>query len=407
MAEKHIFSSISPLSNTSSISLNTMNPSTSVPSSDSSSVDTLLCSLSCNILKISAATNIKRYLTNVWLTLFRHHPNGIYESQLALTYHQMHNEYIVLTEDLKYLLQTHRAINITTTSTHGKLYALKNTQIPHTIRLFDPAVIKPYIAEHIIRILNLFPYGIPCKSVEQILQNISRFTISQIIPNWIDFAISIPHVICIKTHGLNLLMNTLNHTAIPLLVPDPSNAPVCSVSSCTPRIVHNTSNKSPFLEDHQSVFMGGFPHGTTVNDIRRELIKMGFVVIDCTEIKYRKFGFSWVTLSTTAEADYLVQMSPIKMFGMRIDIRPFINREKQRCKMPSDAIILRTMIRLLSDATNVNVGLTFGDVQVMLFERLSHRISATHLLKIINEHPDRLRIKTDTCQTERICLYIY
>eukprot|EP00483_Globobulimina_turgida_P006187 UN06197 len=78
-------------------------------------------------------------------------------------------------------------------------------------------------------------------------------------------------------------------------------------------------------------------------------------------MKYRKFGYSWVTLSTSKDADKLIRLSPIQIKGNGIDVRPFINREKQG-KKPNTKIILDAMIKLLLKNENKN-GLSIRDIQ--------------------------------------------
>ncbi len=117
---------------------------------------------------------------------------------------------------------------------------------------------------------------------------------------------------------------------------------------------NNTENEvpqSPFKEDHVSVFMGGFSHGTTIEDLRRELAKKGVTMISSSGISYRNYGWSFVTLSNDKEAQYLISISPIQIMGRNIDVRPFINRQRIRNHIgnkPSNKIMLESMIDLIS-----------------------------------------------------------
>jgi len=77
--------------------------------------------------------------------------------------------------------------------------------------------------------------------------------------------------------------------------------------------------------------MGGFAHGTTVNELRDKLASMGVEMIECSGINFRNYGWSFVCVRTSKQADYLVSQSPIVLRNRNIDVRPFIDRQKVVC----------------------------------------------------------------------------
>eukprot|EP01083_Nonionella_stella_P111169 325964_1 len=347
-----------------------------------------------------------RYLNNILLILFQHHPTGVFESELVSFYCQMFGELISITFDLQYLLQTHPAIRYTSHPIFGVLYTLDPNQITITLQSFDPLIVKPYVAEHVLKLFTHYPNGVACVSFEDTLQKLSQFKLSHVIPLWIPFITSIPFVVCCSINGVLTFMNTC--TLLPPVVNAHAFVPFQKNIKCTETTHHvrddtKCNERSPFFEDHCSVFMGGFKHGTTVQDIHRALSDLGGAdVISCTEIKYRKFGFSWVTLSSTKEADYLIGMSPVKMLGANIDIRPFINRERQQKDRPKDEVILKTMIELLLNGSQTSIGLSIRELQPLLYRSLSYRVSGTDLVQIIKQNSHVLCLKTDQNGKEKI-----
>ena len=111
-------------------------------------------------------------------------------------------------------------------------------------------------------------------------------------------------------------------------------------NSNTNLIINNNNNnnnnnnddisKSPFKEDHVSVFMGGFAQGTTTEQLKNALHELNVKMIECSGISYRNYGWSFVTLANSKQAEYLINISPITIGNRSIDIRPFINRRRVR-----------------------------------------------------------------------------
>merc|ERR1712099_204654 len=104
-----------------------------------------------------------------------------------------------------------------------------------------------------------------------------------------------------------------------------------------------------------------------------------------------------VTLENNAAADKLISMSPINIMGYNIDIRPYINRDKQKNKSkPNDSVILNEMIKLLlSKNEYFRLGLSIRDIQPILFKVFEYRISGSDLTEIVKSNPKNLHIKID------------
>jgi len=157
---------------------------------------------------------------------------------------------------------------------------------------------------------------------------------------------------------------------------------------------------SPFREDACSVFMGGFSHGTTVEDLRAELAKLGVKMLSSSGISYRNYGWSFVTLSSAADARHLMSISPIKIWGRSIDIRPFIDRERVRnhcANKPKDEAIIAALTEMLQRESD---GLTLAEVQSRLFRVFHYRLDGPELTKLAGEYPTRVYVRR--LRTERL-----
>ena len=133
--------------------------------------------------------------------------------------------------------------------------------------------------------------------------------------------------------------------------------------------------KSPFEQDHRKVFVGGIPPNTTVEELTKELAMLGIHVVECNGITYRSYGWSYLTLATSEQAERLMQMSPIKIRGRNIDIRPFIDRgnaEQHLQNKPKDHEMLETIIQIVQ-ASGRSLGLDMAQLQARLYMRLNYR----------------------------------
>eukprot|EP01083_Nonionella_stella_P075724 205950_1 len=396
-------SAVTMLSNLNTLNLSsflTFTPpsTTSTPSIDLNSP----LAISDNAFSTNSFANSMRYLNNILLILFSHHPNAVSQSELALLYRQTFGETVTINPDLQYLLQTHPAI-ITHVLPYGILYTLNTHHMTHTLKSFDIFTLKPYLAQHVLRAFTVYPNGIPCAYFEDIVQRISQFRLSDLVPSWMNFVASIPYVTCSNINGNHVFINTFNLSLSELLL-SPNISPCVDTSSAAAHVKHTEvkDDKSPFFEDHCSVFMGGFARNVETQDIRRELHAMGVIVISCTEIKRRKYGYSWVTLSSVKDADRLLGMSPIPMLGTYIDVRPFINRNKQRQEKPDHKVILETVVELLRKGGRT--GLSVREIQPALYRTLSYRISGTDLVDIIRKNTHILHIQKTEGDEEKIML---
>jgi len=125
--------------------------------------------------------------------------------------------------------------------------------------------------------------------------------------------------------------------------------------------------KSPFKEDHTMVFMGGFAAGTTTEELKEKLEQYNAKMVRCSGISYRNYGWSFVTLATSEQADRLVKNSPIVLRDRNIDIRPFINRTRVRNHMnnrPTDEQLIERMVEILKDKKE---GLSVAQMQTTIF----------------------------------------
>eukprot|EP01083_Nonionella_stella_P000623 1760_1 len=369
--------------------------------------------------------------TNILLILFRYHPSGVLESELATFYHHMFNEWISIKYHVQYFLQTHSAITVTTTKQHGLLYTLNPSEISNILQTFHnhfhPDILNQHISEHILRLFTLFPHGIACGCFEESFQNVFQFKLADAMPSLLYFLTTNPNIKCVNVCGYNVLIpactfppldeakiltkpcgfrtlfrsllrnNAFTGTAFEQAFEKAygwklhHEAPYISSILRQYKVVkphRKKIQKSPFRQDQYSVFMGGFPRPTSIEQIQSELTAMGFVVVRCTEIKYRKFGYSWVTLSKVEEADALIQRSPVRMLGVSIDVRPYINREQQHNQPPDDDAILKMMKKLVANNKHKHGVLSVGDIQLMLFKVLSYRVSGTQLIRILKQNPD-------------------
>eukprot|EP01084_Bolivina_argentea_P059810 109265_1 len=224
--------------------------------SSSSSIDISKNTMHMFTFTPAVSGDTTRYLNNILLILFRHHPTGVFESELVSFYCQMFGELISITFDLQYLLQTHPAIRYTSHPIFGVLYTLDPNQIPITLQSFDPLIIKPYVAEHVLKLFTHYPNGIACVSFEDTLQKLSQFKLSHVIPLWIPFITSIPFVVCCSINGVLTFMNTC--TLLPPVVNAHAFVPFQKNIKCTETTHHvrddNNNERSPFFEDHCSVF---------------------------------------------------------------------------------------------------------------------------------------------------------
>jgi len=84
----------------------------------------------------------------------------------------------------------------------------------------------------------------------------------------------------------------------------------------------------------RSVFIGGLSNVTTTKNLQDVLLDMGMKVINYPVIKH---GFArQVILDTISQAKSLIQMRKVKVNGIFVDVRPFVNQKRRRRikKMP-------------------------------------------------------------------------
>ena len=97
--------------------------------------------------------------------------------------------------------------------------------------------------------------------------------------------------------------------------------------------------------------MGGFRSTTTTDEIKRELLeKYSVTMTTATQLCFRNYGWTFVTLSTSIEAESLVKQSPITLCNAKIDVRFFIDRQKVANHVhnkPDDLKILNAIIQEL------------------------------------------------------------
>merc|ERR1712154_389856 len=150
---------------------------------------------------------MRRILSNILLLLFRYHPNGVLECELSDFYHQMFNEELSITMDLKYLLCVHKSILITNTKERGQLYTLNDAQISSFLQEFDSQILQQWIIKHIRRLFRCFPNGIACDCLEDLLFNMVQFKLSNIVQKWHEFVLQhIPTLFCININGINIFI---------------------------------------------------------------------------------------------------------------------------------------------------------------------------------------------------------
>jgi len=74
----------------------------------------------------------------------------------------------------------------------------------------------------------------------------------------------------------------------------------------------------------RSIFLGGFPSGTTSNDIKEVFMNMGMKVVNYPVVK---FGYSrQVILETVVQAKTLINMRRVLINGIFVDVRPFMKQ---------------------------------------------------------------------------------
>jgi len=77
----------------------------------------------------------------------------------------------------------------------------------------------------------------------------------------------------------------------------------------------------------RSIFLGGLSFGTTANDLKDALEKLGMKVLNYPVIKD---GFSrQVILETMVQAKTLIKMKKIMMNGKLVEVKPFINQHRK------------------------------------------------------------------------------
>lgn len=150
------------------------------------------------------------------------------------------------------------------------------------------------------------------------------------------------------------------------------------------------STASPFREDRNTVFLGGIPKGLTSRFLAGLLKEWGVTVKKCSPIEYRQFGWSYVTLSSPEEAQWLISKSPIRIRDRYVDVRPFLNRRRivnHVANKPSYEELLSAMMNLVDRRPD---GLSVAEVQVHLFRRFSYRVDGPELIWMINRNPSKL-----------------
>ncbi len=123
----------------------------------------------------------RRILSNILLSLFRYHPNGVLECELCQRYSQIFSEQLVLTMDSKYLLCVHKSIFITNIKERGQLYTLFDIQISLFLQEFDSLILPQLIIKHIRRLFRCFPNGIAVNCLQDLLYNMVEFKLENII----------------------------------------------------------------------------------------------------------------------------------------------------------------------------------------------------------------------------------
>ena len=126
-------------------------------------------------------------------------------------------------------------------------------------------------------------------------------------------------------------------------------------------------------------------------------------MVSSSGISYRNYGWSFVTLSSAKEAQYLVSISPLVIAGRNIDVRPFINRQRVKnhiSNKPSVEAMLNAMVDLFNTHKISSYGLTVADIQSKLFRTFSYRIDGPEITKIVGDNPKFLYAKRQG--TERI-----
>jgi len=77
----------------------------------------------------------------------------------------------------------------------------------------------------------------------------------------------------------------------------------------------------------RSIFLGGLPLGTTANDLKNALNKLGMKVLNYPVIKD---GFSrQVILETISQAKTLIKMKKILLNGKLVEVKPFVNQHRK------------------------------------------------------------------------------
>ncbi|ETO28294.1 hypothetical protein RFI_08840 [Reticulomyxa filosa] len=167
--------------------------------------------------------------------------------------------------------------------------------------------------------------------------------------------------------------------------------------------------KSPFKEDHRTVFMGGFAHGTSTKELEDALAEYGAKMIDCKGISFRNYGWSFVTVETPQQAEDLIARSPIQIRGRNIDVRPFIDRKRvvsfverkeevnqlqdfknHQQNRPSPKKLLIAVL----DAVQQNPsGLTVAQMQTNLFHKFQFRVDGPEITKLVSRNAKLLQIK--------------
>ena len=167
--------------------------------------------------------------------------------------------------------------------------------------------------------------------------------------------------------------------------------------------------------------MGGFRSTTTTDEIKRELKeKYNVTMMTATQLCFRNYGWTFVTLCTSKEAESLVKQSPITLCNAKIDVRFFIDRQKVANHVhnkPNDENILQAIIaelecymspltRLVGNIKNGNnlllaqqQGLSIGELQTRLFRKFRYRVDGPDLTKIVSNNPTELQIRRQGQET--------
>lgn len=165
----------------------------------------------------------------------------------------------------------------------------------------------------------------------------------------------------------------------------------------------NVENASPFHEDRTFVFLGGLPFGKTPENVSTALESLGVTVHLCSAIKYRQYGWAYVSLGSEEDAQYLIAKSPIKLYGKLVDVRPFLNRRRVPNhfeKKPAYHEVLDSLVELAK--RDRQKGITVAAAQTFLFRKFSYRLDGPELLWIVSQNPTKLR----TSRGSNECIFV-